>query len=283
MEPIDVASVALRAAAFTTALQAAGLAVSPVWEARPPPGADRSRGVMGRSALTGVLLVVAHRMLDAGRMAGEWSGVVDPHLEALLWSGRPGLSSACCVAGLLAIAAAVSRGHRLVAALGAFFVALSFALTGHTTEASASPLLRALLVLHVGIAAFWLGSVAHLHALAATSARDDVVAAAARFSAVAVWLVPLLLPAGIAVACGLLPDIAALRTPYGGFLLAKAAGFGVLLVLAGVNRLGTLPALRSSVPGSVTRFRRLLLAEYAVICAVLAATATMTSLFSWQS
>jgi putative copper resistance protein D len=282
LQAIDFASVGLRALAFITVLQAAGLVLFRAFEWLPEDAVSRAGRRMRGSALVGVALVLAHAVSTAGRMAGEWSGILDAHLEAVVWTGRQGRSAACCVAGLLLIAATGRRRRfpRLFAVLGAVLVLSSFGLTGHTTELPGSLPLRALLVLHVGIAAFWIGSVVALHSLAVTPDKERLARAAGRFSTVAVWLVPLLLPAGVAVAWGLVADVAQFRTSWGVLLLIKLLGFGALLVLAATNRLRSLPALHLDVPGAVTRFRRLLLAEYTVLCAVLAATATMTSLFS---
>ena len=232
-----------------------------------------------------MLLVVTHRGLDAGRLAGEWSGVLDLRLQGMVWSRRPGLSSIVCGMGLLAVAVGAGRPLRWgrhVGSVGALVVVGSFALTGHTTEASHSGLARGLVALHVGIVAFWVGAVAGLYQLARQSAPNAVAQAAARFSRTAVWLVPLILPVGSLLIWALLPDLSALRTPYGGFLLAKALGFLGLILLAAMNRLRNLPALAAGAPVALLGFKRVLVAEYVILGSVLAATSTMTSLYSWH-
>jgi putative copper resistance protein D len=286
VEPLDLVSVVLRAAAFIAALQAAGLA----WfvascrraEAAAAPSLD---GLLRVSALVALVLVLTHRALDAGRLAGEWSGIVDAHLQSVVWSRRPGLSSLTCAVGLWVLAVAGGGSKRwsaTVGSVGAVAVIGSFALTGHTTEAAHAGRLQGLLALHVGLAAYWIGAVAGLGRLTRQSDSVSVARAAARFSATAVWLVPLILPVGGLLIWGLLPDLAAVRTPYGGFLLVKALGFFGLLVLAARNRLRLLPAMVAAAPGAVRSFQRVLCGEYVLLCGVLAATATMTSLFSWH-
>ena len=123
---------------------------------------------------------------------------------------------------------------------------------------------------------------AGLYQLTCRSDLRAAAAAAARFSAKAVWRVPLILPAGGLLVWGLLPDLAALRTPYGGFLFFKALGFSGLILLAARNRFRGVAELTARAPGAVRTFRRVLMAEYVLLGAVLAATATMTSLFSWH-
>jgi putative copper resistance protein D len=287
MEPLDVASVVLRAAAFITALQAAGVAWFVAVCGRAGLGAVPSVTRLLRiSALCAVPLVLMHRGLDAGRLTGEWSGMLDLHLQRMVWGRRPGLSSMVCAAGILGVVAGTSKSGRWGVRLGfvgALCVVGSFALTGHTTEASHPFLLQGLLALHVGLAAYWIGAVAGLYGLTRQSDPRPAARAAAHFSATAVWLVPLILPAGALLIWGLLPDLAALRTPYGGFLALKALGFCGLILLAATNRLRTLPSLVAGSSGAERRFRRVLAAEYAILAGVLAATATMTSLFSWES
>jgi putative copper resistance protein D len=286
MEPLDLFSVVLRAAAFVAALQAAGLTWFVASCRRAEVAAVPSvSGLLRISALFALVLVLTHRALDAGRLAGEWSGILDPHLHSMVWSRRPGLSSVVCAVGLLTMMISTGRSMRWggrVGSVAALGVVGSFALTGHTTEASHAGWLQGLVALHVGLAAYWIGGVAGLYRLTRQSGTAAVARAAAGFSATAVWLVPLILPAGVLLIWGLLPNLAALRTVYGGFLLAKAIGLGCLILLAARNRLRSLPALAADALGAVQSFQRVLCAEYVLLCGVLAATATMTSLFSWH-
>ncbi len=285
MEPLDAFSVVLRAAAFVAALQATGLAWFVASCCREGPPAAALYNLLRGSAFGALVLVLAHRGLDAARLAGEWSGIIDPHLQAMVWSRRAGLSSIVCAAGLLALALGTLRSRRrgrTTGFIGALGVVGSFALTGHTTEATHALALQALVVVHVGLAAYWVGAVAGLYWLTLSADAGAVAEAAARFSAIAVWLVPLILPAGALLIWGLVPDLAALRTAYGGFLLVKATGFLGLILLAARNRFQYVPDLTAGVPDAVRRFQRVLVAEYLLIGGVLAATATMTSLYSWH-
>ena len=286
MNLLDLTSVALRSLAFLASLQAAGLwwFFSSCNRSGVPPAPALVR--FGRiSALLGLSLVLLHRLLDAGRMGGEWGSVLDPVLQSMVWSRRPGVSSIVCTIGLGALLIAFgqsSRWNKCLGYTGALAVLCSFAVVGHTTEATHAAWLQCLVTLHVGIASYWLGAVAGLLKLAHVSPQEVTATAALRFSTTAVWLVPLLLPAGALLVWGLLPDLQALRTTYGAFLAIKLAGFCVLIALAAGNRMSRLPALATGTPGALAAFQRTLRAEYAVLVLVLAATATMTSLFSWN-
>jgi putative copper resistance protein D len=100
------------------------------------------------------------------------------------------------------------------------------------------------------------------------------------FSAVAFWLVPLILVAGVALAALLLPDFAALRQPYGELLIVKGALFAVLLGCAALNKWRLGPALGSGDLQAGQRFRRVVISEYVIMVVVLAVTAVMTTFFS---
>jgi putative copper export protein len=284
MEAFDVASVAVRALAFILSLQSAGLILFRLTSCRGSPDAVRTvDSLAGVSAFVAVPFVLAHRALDAPRLAGEWSGILDSQLERVAWSHSPGSATIVCVIGLLAICAGTSVGRRSVryaAPAGVLCVVASFALTGHTTDAAAPAIARLLLVCHVGVAGYWIGSVAGLLRLSFVAAQSGVAASARRFSADAVWLVPLLLPLGVGMLAGIVHEFSALRSPYGAFLLGKALGFSVVLSLAAHNRLRTLPALARGDRRAIYRFRHTLIAEYAVLGIVLATTATMSALYS---
>ena len=67
--------------------------------------------------------------------------------------------------------------------------------------------------------------------------------------------------------------------PYGAILIGKIFAFALLMVLAGLNKWRFGPALATS-SQVVASFQRALALEYVLICAVLAATAVMTTFFS---
>ena len=76
---------------------------------------------------------------------------------------------------------------------------------------------------------------------------------------------PLLGLAGVGLAAVLLPDLAALRRPYGQILCVKALLFAVLLALAARNKLALVPALARADLRALPVLRRNLLLEYALI------------------
>jgi putative copper export protein len=83
--------------------------------------------------------------------------------------------------------------------------------------------------------------------------------------------------AGVGLVALLLPGLATLKQPYGQLLLAKVSGFAVLLALASLNKWQFGPACAA---GNSSAFKRIIVIEYVLVCAVLAITAAMTMFYS---
>jgi putative copper resistance protein D len=280
----DVLSVVLRALSFILLFQAAGAAIFvALFGRRLASARDAVRRLGQASALAAMALVAAHYAFEAARMAGDLSGMWDPTLQGMVWGSPNRAALIWRLAGLLLIVAGLQLGGRqslIVMLSGAVLATGSFTLMGHTSVNAHRGALAALLMLHLLVVAFWFGALwpLYLASLRETPARaSDIVE---RFTTVATWLVPVILLAGIAMAVLLLPNLAALGEPYGELLIAKVAGFVVLMGLAAANKWQLGPALaRGPVQGG-RWFRRSLAAEYVLITVVLSITAVMTSFFS---
>ena len=284
----DLLSVTLRAAAFVCLFQAAGAALflanfgAPLARSRAP-----SARLGCAAALCGATLILLHQSLEATRMAGEYGGILDAGLQRLAWLSSGGRVHVLQVIGLLLVAVGLSgarrpAGHRSsgLAVAGAALAVLAFLLTGHTSVHPLRMLLAPLLGLHLLIIAFWFGALAPLHLLVRGEPLPVAVRTLQAFSAVAVWLVPLILLAGLGLACIMAPGIAVLRQPYGQLLAAKLAGFGLLIALAALNRSRLVPSLAAGGAPGAGALRRSLVTEYALLVAVLAVTAVLTTFYS---
>jgi putative copper resistance protein D len=280
----DVLSVILRALSFVLLFQAAGVAIFVAIFRRRLASSQVSIRRLGRAAaIAGVVLVGAHHALEAARMAGDMSGMLDPALQGMAWNSPARAALICRLAGLLLIAVGLqgsSVRSTIVAVGGAVLAMGAFTLTGHTSVNVHRGALAGLLMLHLLIVAFWFGA---LWPLYVASLRETPARAADlidRFTALATWLVPVILVAGTAMAVLLLPNLSALREPYGELLIAKVVGFALLMGLAAANKWRLGPALGSGIVGSGQWFRRSVATEYVLIAAVLTITAIMTSFFS---
>ncbi len=283
----DVVSVILRALSFVLLFQAAGAAIfAALFGRRLGVSLVSVRRLGQAAAIAAIVSVAAHYALEAARMAGEMSGMWDPTLQGLAWNSPARGALICRLLGLLLIAVGLREprvGWTIFAVGGAVLATGAFTLTGHTSVNVHRAALAALLMLHLLVVAFWFGALWPLYAvsLQETPARaSDIVE---RFTAVATWLVPVILLAGIVMAVLLLPNLSALTQPYGELLIAKVAGFALLIGLAAANKWRLGPTLVHGAAQSARWFRRSVAAEYALIAAVLTITAVMTSFFSPQT
>jgi putative copper export protein len=279
----DVLAIAVRALALICLYQAAGAAFFvALFNRHSQPVLQRVCRLGGRSALAGIVLVLLLTPLEAARMAGDFSGARDAALLRLALHSSRGDAHAVQLAGLTLLAVGLWF-HRangaavwtlLIAVVGAVFAAVALTLTGHTSVNPMRAWLAPLLAVHLLVAAFWFGALWPLWLIV----RYETAAAAGvvlrRFSQIAIWLVPCIALAGLAMAWLLIDSWSTFRRGYGLILIAKAAVFTVLLVLAALNRWRFTPAAASGA------LRRSLVTEYLLIAGVLAMTAALTSLYS---
>ncbi len=280
----DVVSVILRVLSFVLLFQAAGVAIFVALFGRRLESSEGSIRRLGQAAaLAGLILCAGHYAMEAARMAGEMSGMWDPTLQGMSWNSPARAALICRLLGLLLIAVGLQGGSgrwTIVTVGGAVLATGAFTLTGHTSVNAHRGALATLLMLHLLVVAFWFGA---LWPLIVASLRETPARAAdliERFTAVATWLVPVILLAGIVMAVLLLPSVSALNEPYGKLLIAKVVGFALLMGLAAANKWRLGPTLVHGAAQSARWFRRSVAAEYVLIAAVLAITAVMTSFFS---
>ena len=306
----DILSVLLRAVSFVLQFQAAGAVFFAA--AFGPALTVSLAGVRKLARVTAVVAlftVAAHYILEAARMAGDMSGMLDSSLQTMAWNSNFGGAFTVRELGLLLIIAGMqplsakstasrfftssvgspvafvmkrlsARGFTIVGVTGAALVAVSFTLVGHTSVNPRRGLLAPLLLAHLLIVAFWFGALWPLCLVTLRESWERVARVVAVFSAAAFWLVPLILVAGVAVAALLLPDVAALRQPYGELLIVKSALFAVLLGCAAVNKWRLGPALGRGDLQAGRAFRRVVITEYVIMVIVLSVTAVMTTFFS---
>jgi copper resistance protein D len=308
----DTLSVVLRALSFVLQLQAAGAVFFTA--AFGPALTISLTGIRKLAQVTAIAALVAiagHYVLEAARMAGEMSGMFDTSLQAMSWTSTLGGAFTVRVLGLLLIIAAMravpvrvtasrlsassvglpltvlkrlsARGFTLVGVSGAVLVAASFTLTGHTSISGWRALLAPLLLAHLLIVAFWFGALWPLCLVTLRESWERVARVVAVFSVAAFWLVPLILVAGVAMTVFLLPNLAALRQPYGALLLAKVGLFAVLLGCGAFNKWRMGPALARGELQAGHRFRRVVVVEYVLMVIVLSVTAVLTTFFSPES
>jgi putative copper export protein len=193
----------------------------------------------------------------------------------LRWGWRPVVAMAD--SGAPAGSGGAVRNGPVVAILGAVLAVAGFTVTGHTSVSPHRATAVALLVLHLLIVAFWIGALWPLYLAPTREQRPVAARLIDAFSRSAAWLVPVILVAGGGLAALLVPDLSAFRQPYGELLLVKVVFFALLMGLAALNKRSFGPACAQ---GETRAFRRTVVAEYVLICFVLAVTAALTTFYS---
>ncbi|TCZ61053.1 copper resistance D family protein [Roseicella aquatilis] len=271
-------AVALRAAYYVGSLGGAGFAFFALLF-----GARREvdPGRLGRWAVSAALLGIAAGLGVLIAQVAELTGgetLLDAEVWGVVFASRAGASYGLGGGGLLLVAS-LALGPRWAApaAVGGVVVCASYVLLGHTTELAPRPLLAGLLLVHLLVAAYWVGSLPPL----AWAARRDGPGAArliedwARLASVAV---PVLVAAGLLLAWWILGGVGELLGSwYGWALLTKVSLVAVLLGFAAWHRFRLTSALASRAPGAGERLARSVTAEAVVALLVLWAVAELVS------
>ena len=167
------AAVPLRAAHYAGNLGGAGLAFFALLFGRGLAAEDSARLCRWacRAAVLGVLAGVGVLAAQAGALAGGGTLLDAEVWGVVVWS-RAGASYALGGLGLLLVALlALGPRWTAVAAAGGVLACASHLLLGHTTQAGPRPLLAGLLLVHLLVAAFWIGSLPPLAWAAAAKGR----------------------------------------------------------------------------------------------------------------
>ena len=273
------AAVVLRAAYYAGSLGGAGLAFfALLFGARLDEGdAQRLRHCATGASLLAIAAALGALTAQVGVLMGG-DTLTDPDGWSIVLMSPAGASYGLGGIGMLLVAS-LALGPRWVplAAAGGVLVCASYAMLGHTTSLAPRPLLAGLLLVHLVVAAYWIGS---LLPLAWVSRRDGPHAARlvedwARVAAVAV---PVLVAAGLVLAWWIVGDLGQLLGSwYGWALMAKVAFVAVLLGFAAWHRLRLTPALAARAPGAGARLARSVALEAVVALLVLYAAAEMVS------
>ena len=162
----------------------------------------------------------------------------------------------------------------LTGVVALIIIAGSYRLLGHVSVLS-TPLQLAQ-VAHIATFAIWTGSLLPLLWLARHGADSELPAIMRRFGDQALFMVGLLVAAGVLMIFGLLQAPAELwQTPYGRALLLKLLLVLLLLGLAALNRWVYVPALTSK--PTATRLRRSIQGEILLATLILMLTAYLST------
>jgi putative copper resistance protein D len=278
----DAGLIAAKTLTYAATFSAAGAVLFLTLCAALMAAADRQR-ILRLVLASAVLSVVgggAQILASAASMSGDASGMIDGSLLGLVWQGGAGRANGIRALGLL-LAVLASRSQRTawLACLGAVAAATSFAWSGHARALNPDALSILLLSLHLTGIAFWLGALAPLSLVASGGDPLRTGAAAARFGALAVFVVGALLAAGAALLWLLLGRSLALwASTYGRWVMFKLLWVAAILCLAVFNKWRLTPRLLAGDGRAVAQLRNTLRFEMLVGGMILAVTATFTTL-----
>ncbi len=278
----DVVSALLRAVSFVLLFQAAGIAIFVVsFGARMSKTLQYVQRLGVVAALAAIACSSCQYLLEAARMSGDFPGVLDKSLQQLVMYSSSGASFVLRMAGLVLLVLSLRRTFAPRRALiGVLSAAVSFVVTGHTSVHAHHVVLAVTLLSHVLIGMFWFGALLPLWVVSLREDHHDAGGIVASFSAAAFWLVPLLLLAGVVMTAILLPGLHTFALPYGQLLILKMALFAALMLLAAANKWRFGPRIASGLPAAAAAFRKVLGAEFVLLCGVLTVTAFLTMFFS---
>ena len=280
----DVVVISLRGLSFIALFQATGCAFF-LWLFRVQlknVEIDLSR-LIRVTSYGAIAFTIAHHFFIPARITRSFNDVFDLSLQVFFLQSSTGLAHALRVAGLVIILCSVrpesGLGTRL-AMLGTFLTLGSFVLVGHTTTHMPRLLLSLLLLLHVSIIAFWFGSLLPLIHVIEVEKKSVSSALLRQFSAIGIWVVPLILIAGTAIWYLMAPSVTDFTMPYPKIILAKIAVFIVLMLFAALNKWRYLPSVENGDDCALISLRRGIAREWSLMALVFIATAFLTGLFS---
>ncbi len=246
-------------------------------------GIKRQARALGWLALAAT---VVGFMLRGAALTGGVDGMVDPEMLGLLWQTSVGDALVYRLIGavMILVGLSVPRFGQWIALLGGTAALWSFAQIGHVPELE-SVGVQILLLLHLLCVAFWAGIFSPLRSMALMPEHlTDAAELGHRFGQTAALVVPALIGVGLWMAWLLVGNLQGLLfTGYGQALLFKVFLAGLLLILAAANKLRFVPAMQSGEAKAARHLARSIEVETIVVLAVLATTATLTSVLTLPS
>jgi putative copper resistance protein D len=279
----DAAAALAKATSYATTLGAAGAIFFLAYSERLLRPAQRRsilRNVLILSAVA-ALASTARISLLAASMSGSFGDMFDLSSARMILSAGEGWAIALRILGLTLCVAAFKSGRRwsTAACIGAMLAAASFAAVGHVHALKPDRLPTAILVLHLTCAAFWLGALWPLLRVAGDGDKAVSAALAARFGKAALYVVGMLIGAGVLLGYQLLGSLGALwSSDYGRMLSLKLLLVAALLSAAAVNKLSLTPRLQAGDAAAAAALRRSIRFEMILGGLILLVTAAFTSL-----
>ncbi|SEN31845.1 copper resistance D family protein [Palleronia pelagia] len=282
LETIDalaVLAICAKAAGYAAALTAMGGALFAAVFARAadPDTLRLARRMAAVAAAIGLAVLALRFGIRAARISGMGvAGATDPMMLGFVWQSPLGAAAIWRGLGEIGVLTILLPGlaGRLVPLAGAFAIAVSYTLVGHTLG-DPRWVMAGLLAIHLLAVAFWVGALLPLFRAAGTGQGVTLLH---KFGTFAAWAVGALAAAGSILAWLLAGSLVALLgTAYGVGLLLKLAVVCGLLLLAAGNKWRLVPALAAGRPGASAALRRSIALEGGAVILILLVTAAITT------
>lgn len=278
---LDGLTVVLRAFYYVATVGAAGLTLFALGFGHrlEPAEAARLRRTLLLAVAAGLGLSVAALALRVLVLTAGASAT-DPDVWAAVLRSRIGDAFWLRAAGLMLLAAAATRWRvgPAVAAVGAALVLGSYAAMGHSVLYGPRQEIAALVVLHLAVVAFWVGSLPPLLWVARRADTPSAAALVTDWSRAATSAVLLMLLTGALLTWYLTLRLDRIFEAWHGWALAaKAALVLAALALALWNRLRHTPALRAGEAGAGARLAASIRVEAVIVLLAFYAAAEMVS------
>jgi putative copper export protein len=240
------------------------------------PVADESAHLTRLGRLGAALVLVACPLLALVLILRLGAEFDEATLSAVFLSSSGAALCLQMTGALLLLTTSSEDDSRVVRLSYAMLPMLGFAFSGHA--AGIGPVDGSVAVVHVSVAAWWLGSLYFLRRACQHSQIERLVAIVARFSSMGLILTGVLVIAGLVLVM-ILIDFSKdpWLSPYGWMLAAKLSVVAILLALAGYNRRRLTPRLLARDTTAVTTLRLTISIELMLIALILTITAILTT------
>lgn len=268
---LGLLSLAVKAGLYISALGSAGLGLHTLLL-----GTAHRRWVIGL-ALVLAISVAGRLLLLNAELASGLPRAFDFSMFGWVWAPNQAQVLAY-VTGTVALIAGTFFRMKALLLIGAGAVIAGAGLGGHTQGLEAPGINPVLVSLHVAIASFWVTAPFVLWPRE-TISDSIILSRMKRFSAVAVWCVPVLIVSGLWLAWRLSGSFEALMTEnYGRLLLLKLLLACGALALGAFNKLRVTKYLHTQAGTGRTLLRRTLMLDACLFAGVIFAIAAATTL-----